>query len=529
MENHYLNILSMRIAKNAASMDPIKAKKTFAALGDIVSYLEIPEHQVIFGRRGSGKTHALRFLAEQVRESQDIPVYMDMRQIGSSGGMYGDPRVPLPERATQLLMDIVQQVHESLFSIATEPDDDTYSGIVPVLDRLAEAAGEVQVIGDMEIESTDVSKSTAERGVEINLSLAPPKVAWKDVDGNTESVERGSRSIVRGRQRPHLVFGALAYAWRQLSQELGAMRVWLLLDEWTTLPIDVQPLLADLLRRAFLPLNNVVVKIGAVERTARFEERYADGDYTGIELGADITTTISIDEYLSAGADQDSARTEMFLREMLYKHLLALVEEYGYTDLKYENPAALGNMLFADASTWREFTKAGEGIPRHALAVLSEAARHSGANPITKRRVRMAARYHFVTNRRARIAKNRATLEVLTGILGEVIGKRHSRTFALRHDTDSLDPRIRELYEHGLLHIARSGVGHVSHPGELFDVFLIDYGCYVDSVAGDHFSLLEDPTVDLREDARDLDHFNVNEFIYRLPKVAERKKRKGRL
>src|SRR5262245_24598969 len=112
-ENYYLNRMSMQIAKNAANMDTVKAKKTIAELGDIVSYLEIPEHQVIFGRRGSGKTHALRFLAERVHEDHDIPIYVDMRQIGSSGGLYGDPRVPLSERATQLLMDILEQVHES--------------------------------------------------------------------------------------------------------------------------------------------------------------------------------------------------------------------------------------------------------------------------------------------------------------------------------------------------------------------------------------------------------------------------------
>lgn len=44
------------------------------------------------GRRGTGKTHALSYLEAQIRERGDVAVYVDMRTIGSTGGIYGDIR-----------------------------------------------------------------------------------------------------------------------------------------------------------------------------------------------------------------------------------------------------------------------------------------------------------------------------------------------------------------------------------------------------------------------------------------------------
>jgi Cdc6-like AAA superfamily ATPase len=52
--------------------------------------LSTPNNQVVYGRRGTGKTHALKYLAEYVERSGDHAIYLDLRSIGSNTSIYSD-------------------------------------------------------------------------------------------------------------------------------------------------------------------------------------------------------------------------------------------------------------------------------------------------------------------------------------------------------------------------------------------------------------------------------------------------------
>ena len=56
-------------------------------VGPLFTMLSSEDHQIVYGRRGTGKTHALSYLADEVRRRGDLAVYVDMRTIGSTGGV----------------------------------------------------------------------------------------------------------------------------------------------------------------------------------------------------------------------------------------------------------------------------------------------------------------------------------------------------------------------------------------------------------------------------------------------------------
>lgn len=515
-ENQSLNRLAMRVAGRADNMSPTVAVATFVRLEGLTAFLDAPQHQIIYGRRGSGKTHAFLFMSAQVREDGNIPIYVDMRQVGSSGGIYGDPRVSLAERATQLLVDILEAVHEALLSAVLDSSDETLDGVLPLLDGIVEAAASVQVVGDVELESTETARHSRDTGTELGLD--PKKVGLKFKATELKASEQAERTVIRGRQRPHLIFGNLGRAWRQLAEELAPRSIWLLLDEWTSLPAEIQPVLADLIRRTFLLSPNVVVKIGAVERAARFQERYEDGDYIGIELGADVPLSISIDEYLLGARGSGEAPCEDFLQELIAKHLVNLVREFGYADLKFPDAAAVCSSIFLDVDAWGEFEMAAEGVPRDALHILASAAQKAGSRAVGKAQVRLAAKQYYLNQKRPRVSHNRAVVSLLESLLNDVLVKRHRRTFSLLRDEDSLDPRIRELYESRLLHIVVSGAYEPARPGTLYDVFAIDYGCFVDSLTETNVGLLREmwnapPTASIK-----VEPGLLRDNLYRLPR-----------
>src|SRR5436853_91993 len=92
---------------------------TFVDSAPLFALLSTENNQVIYGRRGTGKTHALKVLAEDVEQRRNgISVFLDMRTIGSSGSIYGDVSRPLAERASTLLSDALSGLLNEFYSIA---------------------------------------------------------------------------------------------------------------------------------------------------------------------------------------------------------------------------------------------------------------------------------------------------------------------------------------------------------------------------------------------------------------------------
>jgi len=90
-----INSAFVGISRRAESVDRKTLVQTFVDLGPLIPVLKSRDHQIVYGRRGTGKTHALLYVAEQLRGEQVLPVYIDLRNMGSSGGIYADPQIPL--------------------------------------------------------------------------------------------------------------------------------------------------------------------------------------------------------------------------------------------------------------------------------------------------------------------------------------------------------------------------------------------------------------------------------------------------
>jgi hypothetical protein len=120
-------------------------------------------------------------------------------------------------------------------------------------------------------------------------------------------------------------FGQLSTALRGLVGALLQRTLWILIDEWSSLPLDLQPFLADLLCRSAFTVSGTTVKIGAIERRSNFVERGKQGDYIGIELGADTSASVDIDDYLTF--EDDRKEVQDFFSNLLFKHAKQLMTE----------------------------------------------------------------------------------------------------------------------------------------------------------------------------------------------------------
>jgi hypothetical protein len=247
-----------------------------------------------------------------------------------------------------------------------------------------------------------------------------------------------------------------------------------LLDEWSVIPLELQPLLADFIRRCLLPVSGLVVKIGAIEQRTRFRLERADGNYLGIELGADVSADVDFDDFMVFDNDADQAKT--FFGDLFFRHL----SQDPNVAASARRPSDFVAQAFTQGNAFDELVRAAEGVPRDAINIASIAAQRAGDGAISMGDVRIAARKWYQRDKEASLASNEEAVRLLHWIVSEVIGKRRARAFLIRQEIGRSDQLLRALFDGRLVHVIKRGISGGDIAGVRFDAYALDYGCYVD-------------------------------------------------
>ena len=374
-------------------------------------------------------------------------------------------------------MDTLGAVHSELLDAAL---DDSFglnlAEVGPALDALAEATTEVRVKGTVREERAAESGSKESNGSDLSL-----KVGQKGIEGSagakagSEASAKIAHRITREGYIEHRVhFGRVGSAADQLSRVLGGKRIWVLLDEWSVVPLDLQPYLADLLRRAVFPAKSVTVKIAAIERRSQFQLHIAGSEYIGIELGGDASADLNMDDFMVF--DNDEEKAVAFFKSLVYRHVKTLAEE-GAVDIP-SDPSELVRTAFTQENVFREFVRAAEGIPRDAFYILSLAAQRDYGTSISMDTIRKSSKTWYQRDKESAVSANPTALDLLHWLIDKVIAHRKARAFLLRRGASH--ELIDNLFDSRVLHLLKRNIAAHDQPGVRYDVYKIDYGCYVD-------------------------------------------------
>ena len=470
-----LNTAIARLLRRAEDEDPATLAETFVDVNTLFANLSSRDSQVVYGRRGTGKTHALKYLAETLRAEGQTVVYLDLRLLGSSGGIYADSGISVEEAGTRLLLDVLQTTYDELVEQAFALDGNAPEGedlLLSRLDAFGDSLGKVEIVG--EAEQRESASADSLRGSEIGLETPPLGAFARVHEGQRLAAER--ELVMRGVARHRVHFGSVGSSLRKLVPVLPGKRLWLIMDEWSHVPMHLQPLLADLIRHCLLPVPGVTVKFAAIETRTAFKLDQGDGQYLGIELGADVTADIDLDEFMVFSSGGDSATD--FFAQLFYRHVQAAAQN---DSLELNSPDDFVKAAFAGQGAFQDLVRAAEGVPRDGINVLSKAAMQAAESHITLRNVRDAARNWYLTDKQAFLRTRPAERDFLHWIIDHVIGKRGIRGFLLRQGAES--HLIDRLYDARLIHLIKRSIGAKDQAGVRFDAYAVDFGCYVDLLA----------------------------------------------
>lgn len=474
-----LNRALNQVPRRAEKQEIEVLHATFVNSG-VADVLDVVDHQVLYGRRGTGKTHALSYLGSEVEGRGDIALNIDLRTIGSPDGLLAAGNTPAIERATRLLIDLLGQLHNSILEKVLADDtllDDAH--FVEKADAVLSAITTVQISGPVESSTETEAKQTVKDEAKLDVSLKSGSPTLSATAGIGAQAEGRSfrREMRTGTEKFALNFSDIARALRELAYALTSKRVWLLLDEWSSVPQDLQPYLAEFLVRCVLPLQRFTVKIAAIEQHARFMLE-TDGRRIGIEIGADMGANVNLDDFLVYEGSEDQSRS--FFKGLFFQHLRSLGASASLQGVLGKEEDVI-RKAFTDRRAFDELVRAAEGVPRDALYIAGRAAMRAGDGLISVPIVRDAARWWFQTDKSNPLAaEGREDAQgLLAWIIERVIRGKKARAF-LVNEKQSRHPLLRTLFDARVLHIVRRGYSAQDDPGERYEVWVIDYGAYVD-------------------------------------------------
>jgi len=510
-----INTAIARLLRRADEEDSATLAETFVDVNALFASLSSRDSQVIFGRRGTGKTHALKYLQETLRSEGQTVVYLDLRLLGSSGGIYTNPGVSIQEAGTRLLLDVLQKTYDRLVDEAFDGPaaDSADSGpLLSHLTKFGDALSDIEIVGETEERKAASASST--RGAELGIEAPRLSAFARTNEGQRLAAER--EVVMRGVARHRVHFGSVASAIEKLIPSLPGKRLWLIMDEWSHISMDLQPLLADLIRHCLLPISGVTVKFGAIEARSIFKLDRAEGGYMGIELGADVAGDIDLDEFMVLATAGKNATA--FFAQLFQRHIQAAAREGE--DLGFSTPKDFVKKAFAGEGAFRELVRAAEGVPRDGINVLSKAAMQAADGRITLRHVRDAARTWYLSDKQSALRARSTERDLLHWIIDHVIEKRAIRGFLLRQGSES--HLIEWLYDARLIHLMKRSISAKGMAGVRFDAYSVDYGCYVDLLStrggrllrvedGEGWDVPEDDIQNLRGAILDLEEFAASE------------------
>ena len=251
-------------------------------------------------------------------------------------------------------------------------------------------------------------------------------------------------------------------------------RFWILIDEWSSVPEELQPFIADFIKRTIFTVQNITVQVAAIEYRSRFKIDQP-GFRVGFELGSDIFADINLDDFFVYENNPDVAAN--FFRDILFKHVVAISDK---GELKEASPQQMTDSAFTQEPAFRELVRASEGVPRDLINILQMAAMRAGSEKISVPMVRNAAKDWYERDKERNIDQNAKAQSLLAWIRDKVIFGRKAMAFLV--PSTIKDEVIELLFDERLLHIAKRSYSHRDNVGVRYRVWKLDYGCYVDLI-----------------------------------------------
>jgi hypothetical protein len=471
---------------------------------NILGMINKRKNQIVYGRRGTGKTHLLNRLKEYYQETFDtnkiLPIYIDARAIAEKFTTdEANPGISIVIVYRRLLDEILTAFEHLLKDpSAMSKFERFWSGSKREKLRLANEMlhsirkeirfGEVEtrIPGTVDIEHTDkrIASRTTQIGIDLKLVAELKKLADANAGFaaglskvSSKNAEESMKIIFQG--LTVLNFNKVNQDLDIIIQQLEPEAVVILLDEWSAIELDHQPLLAEMIRSTIVSGRRIFVKFACIPFLTRLSANKPTGQSVGFRIGEEIFVDIDLDRLYSAYVDPENISA--FLLRVLQKHLGRTIHPLMNAEFNDAFRYFAGT-LFENEKTIAELVLASAGVPRDFLRIFTRAYHQNRTNrnniPITLKNIRLATHELFQDEKRP-LVQTPESMELFEMIFNKVCLP--SKTYLFFVSQGLSKARVlQELWHHRLLHLLFLGVSAFAEENYgTYDVYAIDYGRYI--------------------------------------------------
>lgn len=462
--------------------DSLDYGRTFVD-GGVIDELDNQNHQVLFGRRGTGKTHALKVLQNRLEnEENTVVIFVDARTLGSTE-QFANLGVDHSSICLGHFRDILTRIHWGVLDYLVEKADVHADRSIDLLDEFLSATSEP-------VEQLELNRLGTERQYERHSDVSfaatassTPVSQIKAAASRKTDSKVALKADYNVRTDNHVSFPRIISALSDIL-ELNRINLYLFIDEWSSISWDLQPALADLLKRSISVCKRVTFKIAAIEARTNFS--LVEGNFrAGFELGADIFSAPHLDDYYIYERDAEGV-TDIYM-QVIFNHLKnQLPFDYLQKRFSVSDGSTLADRVLAPKAAI-ELARSAEGVMRDLLNVfiiaLNRAAKvdreHTGR--IEAIHVAEAAYQWFERDKLQSIARD--TSRALAILERKLVGELRVRFFAVPMDA----PKSRlllNLVDARLIHLVWKNMAHPGGTGSRHVVYCLDYGSCLSVVRG---------------------------------------------
>ncbi len=437
---------------------------------------------VVNGRRGSGKTHLLRALQEQLiidfQERRNFPVYVDLRRI--------IPLLPSdkssPDSAAILIFKYLTQ--ELAHTIATnlsfiyninELDSNYNLSLSAKTEKTLDIFKKVY----LEFDGKKFKKPSSLKVSEEEIKSLGANGTLSSSPSFTGKAERTQKTALTTDHDSYISILNITNELEELITELNLTRITILIDEWSEVDSDVQLFLAELIKKSFSAIK-ISTKIAAIPNRTNLGIK-KEQKFFGLEDGGDIFGYPLDTRYVF---EVNKSQTRDFFNDLLHRHLSA-IDELSILRLLKDNKTTKEktiNLFLANVAL-SEILVACAGIPRDFMNLFINAydrfllSSGKDAKRISVKNLRSANAAWYETDKKEQMDKHHVERQLLIEIVKEVIERKKSMHFLIP-EKHAKNKHIQNLIDFRVIHLRKSGYSHQDHSGTSYNVYSVDYGCY---------------------------------------------------
>jgi hypothetical protein len=460
------------------------------------------KNQLVYGRRGTGKTHLLRRMedhyASAFSERRELPIYIDGRNI-EHVPFEGDTVSVGLLISYRRFMDEVANSLETLFreEVSLGAADRMFrwaakrkkaDAVKQHLDRLRRLSR----FGDVEPgpATGTYTKEISEQRSQSSGLMLDAQVRASAAAGPTASAGGGIKAAAASERATadalSVTYEALSILnFQQFAAELsktldllGASAIVVLFDEWSAIDPARQPAFADMIRKTLAPIRTVVVKFACIPFRTRLSATTSSGQAVGYPVGEEVFVGADLDRLFSSFWDPGNAT--VFLLQVLHRHLALNVDELDAASPD-EAIQWLRTQVFEDERAINELVSASAGIPRDFLRIFAIAFRGDQTPlPISRASVRRAIQECFSQEKFGNAGDLPAACTELYAQLFKKICMPARTPFFFVSTDRGRDEVLLNLWNRRLIHLVHQGFFATSGGvPNTYDIYAMDYGRFV--------------------------------------------------